>query len=78
MQRSPAMRKLLETLHQMERSQAWLGRQLDPPVSRQTISGYWRDVPEAYVEQVARAVLATPCSIRPDLPKFKKLCQRAA
>lgn len=64
--RSAALRSVLETLDQMERSAAWLGRSLSPPVSRQTVSD-WSDVPQHYVEQVARLLQSTPSSVRPDL-----------
>ncbi len=47
-------------------SAAWLGRSLDPPVSRQAVSD-WRNVPEHYVEQVATLLGLEPADVRPDL-----------
>lgn len=64
--RSDAMDAVLERLEEIERSAAWLGRSLTPPVSRQTVSD-WFNVPEHYVRQVAKLVDAAPAAVRPDL-----------
>ena len=72
------MQAAIDTLKQMGHSAAWLGRHLKPPVRRQTICG-WPDVPEHYIDQVARLLQAETAAIRPDLAAlFQKPCKRAA
>lgn len=80
--RSEDMSIILELLESIERSAAWLGRNLDPPVSRQTVSD-WYDVPVHYIEQVGKLLDIEPASVRPDLaeifePKPKPSRKRAA
>ena len=64
--RSPAMIKVIERLKVVDRSQSWLGKQLVPPVKRQSVSG-WTDVPPRYVRQVARLLGMRRRDVRPDL-----------
>lgn len=82
--RSDAMDAVLETLSQLQPpgSAAWLGRSLKPPVSRQTVSD-WFDVPEHYIQQVAKLIAVAPEVVRPDLaaifaPKERPSRKRAA
>lgn len=64
--RSEAMCDVLWHLEAMERSAAWLGRSLKPPVSRQTVSD-WYNVPIHYIEQVSKLIELRQSHIRPDL-----------
>jgi hypothetical protein len=90
--RSAAMQDVLDKLEELQEQQAmeqpsfsaaWLGRNLNPPVSRQTVHG-WRNVPEHYVEQVAVLLDLKKDKLRPDLaaifavPKERSSRKRAA
>lgn len=66
--RSPAMRKILKRLEDDDRSSAWLGRQLNPSVTRQTVF-QWSNIPDHYVEQVAELLKMEPCEVRPGFCK---------
>lgn len=52
-----------------ERSLAWLGRQMDPPLSRAAISA-WEQVPDNRLAQVAKILGIDVRILRPDLAKI--------
>jgi hypothetical protein len=53
--RSEAMQGVLDRLAEMERSVAWLARQLSPALTRQAI-WEWRSVPKQHAHTIARVL----------------------
>lgn len=60
-----------ERLAEIIKSQAWLGRQMDPPCAQQTVHEWFqrRRIPDRYVRQVEKAVngKVTRYQLRPDV-----------
>lgn len=61
------MQRILDRLRAMDRSAAWLGRQLTPPTTRQAIAD-WERVPHKRADQVAALLGLTRDEVRPNLP----------
>ena len=67
MQRSQAMQRVLDRLRAMDRSVAWLARNLDPPITRQAIT-MWQRVPPKRATQVSILLGMLREEVCPSLP----------